>query len=70
MQVLGGLMVDKALEANREKLEQKKCSDSCGCSKETDTKEDKKIEQKDSVKNEPNPTCFGDWQINCRTIDF
>lgn len=54
----------------KENSEEKKCSESCGCvsSKETmlQQAEEKKLEKKVEL----DPTHFGDWQVNCRAIDF
>ena len=57
----------------KEKLsEQKNCRESCGC-----TSSDKMSEQQKSIVKEVkieekklDPTYFGDWQVNCRAIDF
>ena len=56
---------------NQENLEQKKCGESCSCQSVTDVKKEEiKEEMKVEEKVEQDPTCFGDWQINGRAIDF
>ncbi len=61
------------MKFEKEKSEEKKCGESCGC---VDAKDDQKIEEKKSAekiadkKIESDPTRFGDWQVNCRAIDF
>ena len=50
-----------------------KCSESCQCSDLKDKKIDEKLGEKpqQAIKNEKlDPTHFGDWQVNCRAIDF
>jgi hypothetical protein len=56
------------MKPEKEKSEEKKCGESCGCA---DVKDDQKIEEKKvAEKIESDPTRFGDWQVNCRAIDF
>ena len=50
------------------------CGESCGCSAAQDIKKDDKKNLAE-IKSEPekislDPTHFGDWQVNCRAIDF
>jgi hypothetical protein len=55
------------------------CGNSCGCSLEEKDLKISLVETADKLeksqdKNNENPkldpTHFGDWQVNCRTIDF
>jgi hypothetical protein len=53
--------------------EPKNCGESCGCGNKNDSTiidKDKTSEKKPEKKVELDPTHFGDWQINGRTIDF
>lgn len=54
-------------------LEKKNCGESCGCAvnqeKDKEQKEFKVVEEK-PAEEKLDPTHFGDWQVNCRTIDF
>lgn len=76
------LMADKALVINfkfMNKPEDKKCNQSCDCGKTKKAKEESQkpnlnLSQESELQNllekEPDPTRFGDWQINGRAIDF
>ncbi len=61
------------MKPEKEKSEEKNCDEACGCA---DVKDDQKTEEKKSAekifdkKIELDPTRFGDWQVNCRAIDF
>lgn len=54
--------------------EKSKCQESCQCVSEKAFNPKIEEETKDIVsekeKNDLDPTHFGDWQVNCRTIDF
>lgn len=56
------------------KPEEKKCvGESCECSNALNTKKDsqKNISEKPEAEEiKPDPTRFGDWQVNGRAIDF
>jgi hypothetical protein len=56
------------MNPEKEKSEQKNCGESCGCAEAKNAQ--KTVEKKPEVKNELDPTHFGDWQVNCRAIDF
>jgi hypothetical protein len=62
------------MKPENKNLEQKKCGEGCGCAtnaeKFTDQKNLKVVEEKKSEEQKLDPTHFGDWQVNCRTIDF
>jgi hypothetical protein len=53
-----------------------KCGQSCGCDEVKITEEQVKnnapsfSQEKELPQNEPDPTRFGDWQVNGRAIDF
>ncbi len=56
------------------KPEIKNCGEGCGCAVEkeaqlTDQKNLKIVEAK-KAEEKLDPTHFGDWQVNCRAIDF
>lgn len=62
-------------------LEEKKCGkSSCGCMSTNEAQSDdqkklakeaeEKILQEANLKKDLDPTHFGDWQVNCRAIDF
>lgn len=57
---------------NQQIPSKEKCSQDCACSSEKETKLDVKTEAKTSSTAEIklDPTHFGDWQVNCRAIDF
>lgn len=58
---------------NEEKnnLVEKKCGNqACGCADNKKVPEKKPEEKTDLKKTELDPTHFGDWQVNCRAIDF
>jgi hypothetical protein len=55
--------------------EMKNCGEGCGCAveKETQLKAEQKnlkIAEVKKAEEKLDPTHFGDWQINCRAIDF
>lgn len=54
--------------------DQKKCGESCGCQEmKEEIKKDLNAEKNPKTsekKTELDPTHFGDWQVNCRAIDF
>ncbi|MDX2082898.1 MAG: hypothetical protein SFV53_02800 [Rickettsiales bacterium] len=63
------------------KIAEKKCGESCGCEANDDKKileenleikagEESKEENKTFPEKRLDPTYFGDWQVNCRAIDF
>jgi len=59
------------------KPEEKNCGTSCGCGPAENAKTDgkEKLVEKTVVENaveqvKLDPTHFGDWQVNCRAIDF
>jgi len=60
------------MKPQKEKSEQKNCGESCGCAevKNVNPSNPQQNLKKPEVKNELDPTHFGDWQVNCRTIDF
>ncbi len=61
------------MKPEEKKSEQKNCgNEACECSSVvSDAALKNKSEEKiEVVKNELDPTHFGDWQVNCRTIDF
>ncbi len=59
------------MNRNNKNLEQKKCGESCGCGSKQDSKNDaSKVENEKTEELKPNPTRFGDWQVNGRAIDF
>lgn len=45
--------------------------ESCGCAAAEKPQDQKKqqVEEK-TIEEKLDPTHFGDWQVNCRTIDF
>jgi len=54
---------------------EKKCGESCGCAAEEKNKTTPQnltalTEEKISTEEKLDPTHFGDWQVNCRAIDF
>jgi len=52
--------------------EMKNCGTSCGCdsNKKKEAEAAKTVEIKAEKEQKLDPTYFGDWQVNCRTIDF
>lgn len=57
------------------KPEMKNCGEGCGCAveQEAQSKTDQqnlKIVEAKKEEEKLDPTHFGDWQINCRAIDF
>jgi hypothetical protein len=67
------------MNQEKEKSIEKKCAESCGCDDVKDAKKDEDFKEPLtptlSLKERGNvadldPTHFGDWQVNCRAIDF
>jgi hypothetical protein len=58
----------------KSKQETKNCSDSCSCKNEkketVEIREKVKKEVASEQEKKLDPTHFGDWQVNCRAIDF
>ena len=59
------MLKETNIDLSPNKITKQKCGESCGCESK---QEQVKVEEKKPVENDP--TRFGDWQVNGRTIDF
>ena len=49
----------------------KKCNENCGCQSQDNKRQvQSKADSEKAAEEKLDPTHFGDWQIDCRAIDF